>query len=139
MAEVSLPTNDDALKVLLSDCNNLKDVDHPVYKVNEFCVNVWYEGENIKWYIGFFKSMKEDRVYKVEQLVPVDENSHLQWVHPVNPIVEDIDSDQVLRFKNGKRHTVEGKWNFERLNKFTLKNIDNISNAFESFKLNFNY
>ena len=133
IAEVSLPTNEDALKVVLSNCN-LNDIVHPVFEINELCVNVWHEGE---WYVGYFKSMKED-VYEVEQLVRVNETSDLHWVHPIDAIVEEIDSEQVLRFKNGKRHTVEGNWNFERLNKFTVKNIGDISNAFESFKLNFN-
>ena len=124
VAEVALPTNEDVLtKVLLFAHSNLKDIDHPVYEVNELCVNVWNEGENINWHIGCFKSAKEDHVYEVEQLVRVDECSHLQWVHSTKPLIEELDSDQVLRFKNGKRHTVEGKWNLERLNKFTLKTL----------------
>ena len=135
VAEISLPTNEDALKVL---SNNLKDAEHPVYEVNQLCVNVWDEGGKITWYIGYFKSMKRDNIYEVEQLVRVNEDSDLCWVHPDNPIVEEIDSDQVLRSRNGKRHHVEGKWNFERLNKFTLKNINDISKAFDSFKITFN-
>ena len=58
--------------------------------------------------------------------------SDLHCVHPVNQIVDEIDSYQVLQLRNGKRHPVEGKWNFERLNKFTLKNINDISRVFDT-------
>ena len=74
--------------------------------------------------------MKGD-IFDVEQLVRASEDSDLHWVHPVNQIVDEIDSDQVLRLRNGKRHSVQRKWNFERLNKFTLKNINDISKAFD--------
>ena len=57
-------------------------------------------------------------------------------VHRPTPIFEDIDSDQVLRPKNGKLLEVKGCWNYERKNKFVLKNKD-ICKEFESFKVNF--
>ena len=134
VAEISLPTNEDALKILSDDPKN--PADHPVFEVNELCVNVWHETEKIQWYVGYFKAMKGD-IFDVEQLVRASEDSDLHWVHPVNQIVDEIDSDQVLRLRNGKRHPVEGKWNFQRLNKFILKNINDISKVFDTFKINF--
>ena len=88
VAEISLPTNEDALKILSDDPKN--PADHPVFEVNELCVNVWHEGEKIQWYVGYFKAMKGD-IFDVEQLVRASEDSDLHWVHPVNQIVDEID------------------------------------------------
>ena len=68
----------------------------------------------------------------------MNENSDLCWVHPTNPIIEEVDSEQIIRDKNSKRQIVVGSCNFESLNKFTVKNIYEILCAFESFRLTFN-
>ena len=52
--------------------------------------------------------------------------------------MDEVDSEQIIRDKNGKRQIVVGSWNFGRLDKFTVKNIYEISSAFESFRLTFN-
>ena len=75
VAEISLPTIEDALRVILSA--NPRKVTHSVYEVNEACVNVWYEGDKVRWYIGFFKSIKSDNRFHVEQLVRVKDESDL--------------------------------------------------------------
>ena len=131
VAEVSLPTNDDALKVLSDDP---KDREHQVYEANKMCINMWNEGDEVTWYIGFFTSMKNDHRFAVEQLFRADTGSDLMWVHPSSPILDDVDSDQVLRSKNGKLFEVKGNWNYERKNKFILKNKDDVIKEFESFK-----
>ena len=127
-----LPTNDDALKVLSDDP---KEREHQIYQPNKMCVSVWYEGEQTTWYIGFFTSIKDDQTFVVEQLVRVERGADLMWVHPSSPILEEVTSDQVLRYKNGKLLEVKGSWNYERKNKFTLKNKDEIKKEFESFKM----
>ena len=133
VAEILLPTNEDALNVL---SNDPQEKEPHVYEINKLCVNVWHEGETINWYLGYFTSIKEENIFVVEQLVRAG-GSDLMWVHPSTPVFEDIDSDQVLRCKNGKLFPVKGNWNYERLNKFVLKNKDDICKAFESFKVNF--
>ena len=132
IAEMILPTNDDALKVLSDDP---KEREHQIYQPNKMCVSVWYEGEQTTWYIGFFTSIKDDQTFVVEQLVRVERGADLMWVHPSSPILEEVTSDQVLRYKNGKLLEVKGSWNYERKNKFTLKNKDEIKKEFESFKM----
>ena len=114
IAEICLPTIDDALKVVLSKCH-ISKVDHPIFEINELCVNVWNEGEKIRWYIGYFRSIKNTDIFEVEQLVRVNENSDLCWVHPTNPIMDEVDSEQIIRDKNGKRQIVVGSWNLEDL------------------------
>ena len=44
VAEILLPTNKDALKVL---SNDPKEKEHQVYEVNKLYVNVWHEGERL--------------------------------------------------------------------------------------------
>ena len=134
LAEILLPTNEDAIKVLSVEP---KDKVHQVYQANELCVNIWNEAGDVTWYLGYFNSMKADDLFVVEQLVRVDKNSDLMWIHPVTPILEDVDASQVLRLKNGKRFDVKGAWNCERKNKLILKNKDEITKEFQSIKTTF--
>ena len=53
------------------------------------------------------------------------------WVHPLTPVCEDIDADKVLSCKNVKLFPAKGSSNYERLNKFVLKNV---CKPFESFQ-----
>ena len=73
----------------------------------------------------------------MEQLLRGDEKNDLVWMHPQKPVVDVIDDEQVLRLTNGKRFPVHGMWNNERLNKFCLKNVNEITTSFENFKLHF--
>ena len=134
VAEVSLPTNDDALKVL---SENIKDREHDVYEANMLCISVWYEGDDVTWHLGYFSSMLDEENFIVEQLVRAEKGSDLMWVHPQLPLMDKVHKDQVLRSKNGKRFQVKGSWNYERKNKFTLKNKDEVIKEFTLFKAKF--
>ena len=70
-------------------------------------VNIWNKAGDVTWYLRYFTSQKADDLFVVEQLVRVDKNSDLMWIHPVTPILEDVDASQVLRLKNGKRFDVK--------------------------------
>ena len=86
----------------------------------------------------FFQVYEIGQSVSVEQLLHVKNESDLEWVHPSITSIEDIDIEQLLRAKNGKRHPVEGRWNFGWTNKFVLKNLNDISKAFENFRVRFN-
>ena len=89
------------------------------------------------WHLGYFSSMINERTLEVEQLVRAENGSDLMWVHPPSPLMINVDKDQVLRSKSGKRFEVKGCWNFQRKNKFTLKNKDEVIKEFTSFKSKF--
>ena len=81
--------------------------------------------------------MIDERTFAVEQLVCAEKDSDLMWVHPNAVLMDNVDKDQILRSKNGKRFEVKGSWNYQRKNKFTLKNKDEVVKEFNSFKSNF--
>ena len=78
--------------------------------------------------------MIEDDIFEVEQLIRLNDKSDLEWVYPENDVIEVIDSDQVLCTKNGKRYPVQGRWSLGRINKFLVKNINDITKTFEDSK-----
>ena len=79
VAEIQLPTNDEAVKVLSNDPN---EKEHQVYEAYKLCINAWHEGDKTTWHLGSFTSIKEENVFVVEHLVCVDCGSDLMWVHP---------------------------------------------------------
>ena len=134
LAEVDLPSNDDALRSLSSD---VKDQNHPVYDPNARCVNVWIENGKVVWYIGYFKKVLGDDLYEVEQLFRLKDGSDVYWQYPLQSVIDEIDSAQVLRCNNGKRFPVDGEWDYGRVNNFCLKNVDDIIKQFDKFKTKF--
>lgn len=132
--EISLPSNDDALRVLSKDSLRLTN---NIFEKNKMCVSVWREGNDITWYVGRFNSIKDDQTFVVEHLVRVKKGSDLIWTNPSSSILEDVEIDQILFQKNGNLFEVKGHWTYERKNKFTLKNKDDIAKAFHSFASSF--
>ena len=99
LAEVALPTNEDALRAIFENPNNNE---HDIFEVNKMCVSVWHEVDEITWYIGYFHYIKDDLTYVVEQLIRAKKGSDLMWIHPPSPILEDVQKAQILCFENGK-------------------------------------
>ena len=46
LAEITLPTNEDAFRVIQSD--GTITVQHPVFDANEPCINLWLEGDRVR-------------------------------------------------------------------------------------------
>ena len=61
-------------------------------------------------------------MYEVEQLLWLEKDSDLTWIHPNKPIFDVIDDEHV-----------DGTWNNERLNKFQVKNLNDIVTSFNNF------
>ena len=135
MAALILPTNKDALKQLGKSGND--EFKEDVFLVNEPCVNVWIENDKVTWHIGYFRKRRSATTYEVEQLLRMDKDNDLAWIHPLKPVIDVIDDEQVMRLRNGKRFPVLGAWNNERLNKFTVKNLNDILQSFSAFKIKF--
>ena len=136
-AALTLSTNEDALKQLSTTGN--KECTDDVFLVNEPCVNVWIVKEEVTWHIGYFRIMRSAKTYEVEQLLRLDKDSDLAWIHPHKPVKDIIDDEQVLIMGNGKRFPVLGTWNNELLNKFHVKNLNDIVTSFNTFKIKFLY
>ena len=98
---------------------------------------MWIVNQKVTWHIGYFRKMRSAKTYEVEQILRLDEDSDLAWIHPHKPVIDVIDDEQVLRLGNGKRFPVLGTWNNERLNKFYVKNLNEIVNSFNTFKIKF--
>ena len=100
-------------------------------------MNVWIENDKVTWHIGYFRKRRSATTYEVEQLLRMDKGNDLAWIHPLKPVIDVIDDEQVMRLRNGKRFPVLGAWNNERLNKFTVKNLNDILQSFSAFKIKF--
>ena len=68
-----------------------------------------YEGDDVTWHLGYFSLMLDEENFIVEQLDRAEKGSHLMWVHPQLPLMDNVIKDQVLLSKNGKRFQVKGR------------------------------
>ena len=105
--------------------------------VNELCITLWWEGDAVVWYLGYYKSIVSSTKYKVEYLVRKDQENNVFWVHSERPSDDEVDEEQILKKANQTRLTVSGQWDFSRTNTFCLKNIQEVEFLFNQAKNTF--
>ena len=130
--QVLIPTNEDALAILTN-----QPVPISLYEANELCVTLWWEGDAVVWYLGYYKSIVASTKYKVEHLVRKDQENNVFWVHSERPSDDEVDEEQILKKANGTRLIVSGQWDFSRTNTFCLKNIQEVEFLFNQAKNTF--
>ena len=127
--QVSIPKNADALGILTN-----QPVPISLYEANELCVTLWWEGDAVVWYLGYYKSIVSSTKYKVEHLVRKDQENNVFWVHSERSSDDEVDEEQILKKANGARLIVSGQWDFSRTNTFCLKNIQEVEFLFNQAK-----
>ena len=80
-----LPTNEDALRQLATLGND--ECQEGIFLVNERCVNISIVNGKVTWHIGYFRKMRSAKMYEVEQLLRLEKDSDLTWIHPNKPIL----------------------------------------------------
>ena len=126
MKHVTLPTTEDALKVISKTGGNIHyEENHTILSVNEMCVTLWLgEMNKRKWYIGYCVSIdKENKEFNIEHLHRDKKGSDLKWLYPDMADVCKVESAQILKCG------IVGEWDVLHRNmKYTLLNHEQIEN-----------
>ena len=118
---VTLPSNSDAAKVILSSgVSNDKDDD---VQVGRNYVTLISEGDIDTWYIATCVNINEDDTFKMDFLHRVNRNENLKWKHPEKDDIDDLHPRSIVSC------VVDGDWDVSKKRNitFTLRNHNYIS------------
>lgn len=132
---VSLPSNNDAARVLSSQSNvtsTPSTEDDNMMEVGNYYVTLITEGNVDTWYIASYEGQNSQNTngrYTMDHLTRVQQGSDLKWKHPVKTDIINLKPELIVKC------VIDGEWDVshERNMTYTLRNHTFISKTIEQF------